>query len=71
MGKTITLKKLESGASICVDLDDLFAMMRMVAAEKDIDISEASTKQKREILKGMGYEPYFDILKKEAEFQWL
>jgi hypothetical protein len=71
MGKTLTLKKLESGASICVDLDDLFAMMRMVAAEKGIDINKASAKQKREILKSMGYEPYFSVLKKEAEFRWL
>ena len=71
MGKTISLKKLESGASICVDLDDLFAMMRKVAAEKGIDISSASTKQKRDALKSMGYEEYFPILKKEAEFQWL
>jgi hypothetical protein len=71
MGKTLTLKKLESGASICVDLDDLVAMMKMAAAEKDIDISKASTKQKREVLKGMGYEPYFGLLKKEAGFEWL
>jgi len=71
VGKTITLKTLESSASICVDLNDLLDMIRRAAAEKDIDINKASTKQKREILKSMGYEPYFEILKKEAEFQWL
>jgi hypothetical protein len=71
MGKILTLKSLESGASICVDLDDLFVMMRMVAAEKGIDIGKASAKQKREVLKSMGYAPYFSVLKKEAGFEWL
>jgi hypothetical protein len=71
MGKTVTLKRLESGASIGVDLDDLLAMMRRVATEKNIDIDKASGTEKIEILKSMGYEPYFEILKKESEFQWL
>lgn len=71
MGKTIMLKKLDSGASICVDLDDLLDMMEKAAAEKSIAISKASTKQKREVLKSMGYEPYFEALRKEVEFKWL
>jgi len=65
------LKKLESGASICVDLDDLLDMMEKAAAEKGVDVNTATVEQKREVLKSMGYEPYFEILKKEAEFQWL
>jgi hypothetical protein len=71
VGKTITLKTLESGASICATIDDILTMMQTVAKEKAIDINKASAKQKREILKSMGYEPYFEILKKEVEFQWL
>jgi hypothetical protein len=67
----ILLKKLDSGASICVELDDLLDMMQRVATEKDIDIKRATVEQKRQVLKSMGYEPYFEILKKEAEFQWL
>jgi len=69
--KTIILKTLDSGASICVDLDDLLDMMKKAAAEKNIDISTATVEQKRQVLKSMGYEPYFEILKKEVEFQWL
>jgi len=65
------LKKLESGASICVDLDDLLDMMVKAAAEKGIDMNTATIEQKRDVLKSMGYEPYFEMLKKEAEFQWL
>ena len=71
MRKTIILKTLDSGASICVDLDDLLDMMKKAAAEKNIDISTATVEQKRQVLKSMGYEPYFEILKKEVEFQWL
>jgi hypothetical protein len=71
MGKTITLKTLDSGASICVDLDDLLDMMKKAATEKGIDLKMATVEQKREVLKGMGYKPYYSILKKEAEFQWL
>jgi hypothetical protein len=71
VGKTIILKTLDSGASICVDLDDLLDMMKKAAAEKNIDISTATVEQKRQVLKSMGYEPYFEILKKEAEFVWL
>jgi hypothetical protein len=67
----ILLKKLDSGASICVELDDLLDMMRRVATEKDIDIKRATVEQKRQVLKSMGYEQYFEVLKKEAEFQWL
>jgi hypothetical protein len=71
LGKLIILKKLDSGASICVDLDDLFDMMQKAAAEKGINIKTATAEQKREVLKNMGYEPYFDILRKEAGFEWL
>jgi len=66
------LKELESGkTSICVDLDDLLAMMLRVAMEKNVDLKTATGEQKRQVLKSMGYEPYFEILKKEPEFQWL
>lgn len=71
MGKTITLKTLESGASICAAIDDILTMMQTVAKEKAIDINVATVEQKRQVLKSMGYEPYFEILKKEVEFQWL
>jgi hypothetical protein len=71
LGKLITLKKLDSGASVCADLDDIIAMMQRAAAEKGIDIKTATVEQKREVLKSMGYEPYFDILRKEGEFAWL
>ena len=65
------LKKLESGASICVDLGDLLDMMKKAAAEKGVDVNTVTVEQKRDVLKSMGYEEYFSILKKEAEFQWL
>ena len=71
MGKTVTLKRLESGASICAAIDDILTMMQTVAKEKAIDINVATVEQKRQVLKSMGYEPYFEVLKKEAEFQWL
>jgi hypothetical protein len=67
VGKTIILKKLDSGASICVDLDDLLDMMEKAATEKSVDVNTATVEQKREVLKSMGYEPYFEILKKEKQ----
>jgi hypothetical protein len=71
VGKTVTLKRLELGTSICADIDDILTMMQTVAKEKAIDINVATVEQKRQVLKSMGYEPYFEILKKEVEFQWL
>jgi hypothetical protein len=71
LGKLILLKKLDSGASICADLNDILEMMQRAAAEKGIDINKATVEQKREVLKSMGHEPYFEVLKKESEFSWL
>jgi len=70
MTKTIVLKKLEAGR-ICVELEDLLEMMRQIAAENHVDLNRATAKQKRDILRSMGYEPYFNVLKKEGEFSWL
>lgn len=69
MGKNIILEKLESGGFIGVDLDELKDMMRRAASERKIDLS--TNENKREVLKGMGYEKNFDILRKEPEFSWL
>jgi len=69
--KVIILERFESSVSHCVELDDLLDMMRRAAAEKNIDIQTATVEQKREVLKSMGYEPYFEVLRKEAGFDWL
>lgn len=71
MRKVIILERFESSVSHCVELDDLLDMMRRAAAEKNIDIQTATVEQKREVLKSMGYEPYFEVLRKEAGFDWL
>lgn len=71
MRKTLILKTLESGGTICAEIDSILEMMVRVATERGIDVNTATVEQKREILKSMGYEPYFEILKKEPEFQWL
>jgi hypothetical protein len=46
-------------------------MFKKAAEEKGVTIDKATVEQKKEVLKSMGYEQYFGILKKEAEFKWL
>jgi hypothetical protein len=71
MSKILMLKTLKSGGAICAEVNAILEMMRKAAAEKGLDINTATVEQKREVLKSMGYEEYFEILKKEVEFEWL
>jgi len=71
-GRQLSEKKVKIGENvISVELADLLDMMKRAAKEKEINLSTCTIDAKRELLKGMGYEKYFNILRQEAEFSWL